>query len=745
MTTNNINTKETFSVIGMSCASCSASVENILKTQNGVVDAKVNFANSSVLVEYNHSNIQSASLKKSVQEIGYDLIIEDEKDDSHNSFEEIQKSEFKKLKIQTIGAITFSIPLVIIGMFFTHIPYFNLIMLALSAPVVLVFGRRFFINAFKQLKHLNVNMDTLVATSTGVAFIFSLFNTFYPEFWTNNGLEAHVYYEAAGAIIAFILLGKFLEEKAKSNTSSAIKKLIGLQPKTVIKILNDGSEQIISIKDVSQGDLLIAKPGEKIAVDGSIKSGHSFVDESMISGEPIPVEKLEGHKVFAGTINQKGNFKFIAEKVGSETMLAQIIKMVQEAQGSKAPVQKLVDKIASIFVPIVIGLSIITFISWMILGGENAFSHALLTSITVLVIACPCALGLATPTAIMVGIGKGAENQILIKDAESLELIKKVNALVLDKTGTITEGKPLVTDIIWLNKTDEEMFKAVLMSIENQSEHPLAEAVVSKLREDNIISQDISDFENLPGKGVKARFNKQNYYVGNNRLLEDLSINLSSAFSQQAEMLRLEAKTVVYFSNSQKVISIIAITDKVKESSVNAIRNLKEKNIEVYMLTGDNFQTAKAVAKLTAIDNFQAETLPSEKADFIKELQQKGKIVAMVGDGINDSQALAQADVSIAMGKGSDIAIDVAKITLITSDLNSIPKAISLSNQTVNAIKQNLFWAFIYNIIGIPVAAGILYPFYDFLLNPMIAAAAMAFSSVSVVLNSLRIKWKALN
>lgn len=745
MTTNNINTKETFNVIGMSCSSCSASVENILKTQYGVVDAKVNFANSSVLVEYNHTNIQSASLKKSVQEIGYDLIIEDDKDDSHNSFEEIQKSEFKKLKFQTIGAITFSIPLVIIGMFFTYIPYFNLIMLALSAPVVLIFGRRFFINAFKQLKHLKVNMDTLVATSTGVAFIFSLFNTFYPEFWTNNGLEAYVYYEAAGAIIAFILLGKFLEEKAKSNTSSAIKKLIGLQPKTVIKILNDGSEQIISIKDVAHGDLLIAKPGEKIAVDGSIKSGHSFVDESMISGEPIPIEKLEGHKVFAGTINQKGNFKFIAEKVGSETMLAQIIKMVQEAQGSKAPVQKLVDKIASIFVPIVIGLSIITFISWMLLGGENAFSHALLTSITVLVIACPCALGLATPTAIMVGIGKGAENQILIKDAESLELIKKVNALVLDKTGTITEGKPLVTDIIWLNKTDEEMFKAVLMSIENQSEHPLAEAVVSKLREDNIISQDISDFENLPGKGVKASFNKQNYYVGNNRLLEDLNINFPSAFRQEAEMLRLEAKTVVYFSNSKKVISIIAITDKVKESSVDAIRKLKEKNIEVYMLTGDNFQTAKAVAKQTAIDNFQAETLPSEKADFIKELQQKGKIVAMVGDGINDSQALAQANISIAMGKGSDIAIDVAKITLITSDLNSIPKAISLSNQTVNAIKQNLFWAFIYNIIGIPIAAGILYPFYDFLLNPMIAAAAMAFSSVSVVLNSLRIKWKALN
>ncbi len=744
MKPNNIIKTETFGVFGMSCTSCSANAESFLNSQEGVINAKVNFASSSVLLEYNKNTVQPDILRTSLKEIGFDLIIEDSNNVSGSSLEDIQKKEYKKLKLQTTGAIVFTVPLVIIGMFFMNIPYFNFIMLALSAPVVLIFGQRFFISGFKQIKYFRANMDTLVATSTGVAFLFSLFNTFYPEFWTSRGLVAHVYYEAAGAIIAFILLGKLLEEKAKSNTSSAIKKLIGLQSKTVIKINKHGTESIVQIKNVSKGDLLLVKPGEKIPVDGIIKLGHSFVDESMISGEPIPVEKAEGKKVFAGTINQKGSFRFEAEKVGKETLLAQIIKLVQEAQGSKAPVQKLVDKIASIFVPIVIGISIITFIIWVLAGVDNSFSHALLTSITVLVIACPCALGLATPTAIMVGIGKGAENNILIKDAESLQTVKKVNAIVLDKTGTITEGKPVVTDIIWLKKTHIKEYQAILSAIEKQSEHPLAEAVVEKLKENNTNLFEITDFENIPGKGVKAKSKDETYFVGNKHLLTDNQINIAQKEELKADKLRDEAKTVIYFSDSKSIIALIAIADKVKESSVKAIKILKKKGIKVFMLTGDNKQTAKAVAEQTGIVDYKAETLPSDKADFVKELQQKGYITAMVGDGINDSQALAQADVSIAMGKGSDIAIDVAKITLTTSNLNTINKALTLSKQTVKTIKQNLFWAFIYNLIGIPIAAGILYPFYDFLLNPMIAAGAMAFSSVSVVMNSLRLKWKTI-
>lgn len=735
--------KETFGVSGMSCTSCSSSVESILNAQNGVIDAKVNFASSSVLVTYDSGTVIPSDLKATIQEIGYDLILEDGTRDANENIEEHHKKEYQKLIRHTIGASIFSIPVIIIGMFFMNIAYANWISLVLTTPVVFFFGRRFFITAFKQLKHRSANMDTLVATSTGVAFLFSLFNTLYPEFWTSRGMEAHVYYEAASAIIAFILLGKLLEEKAKSNTSSAIKKLIGLQPKTVIKINDDGTEISIPIKEVVKGDKLLVKPGDKIPVDGIVLDGSSYVDESMISGEPVPVEKLKGEAVFTGTINQKGSFIFLAEKVGGETLLAQIIKMVQEAQGSKAPVQKLVDKIASVFVPVVIGISILTFIIWMIFGGEQAFTHALLTSITVLVIACPCALGLATPTAIMVGIGKGAENNILIKDAESLELAQKVNAIILDKTGTITEGKPIVTDVLWSNNTDLEINTSILFEIEKKSEHPLAEAVVEKLQDQKKKSISISDFDSITGRGVKAIYNGESFFVGNKQLMIENNIEFNQKTENKAALLRQEAKTVIYFSNHKSVIAIVAITDKIKETSKKAIQTLLGKNIAVYMLTGDNKQTAMAVAKQTGIKDFKAEVLPSEKADFVKELQQKGLTVAMVGDGINDSQALAQADISIAMGMGSDIAIDVAKMTLTTSDLNAIPKAFALSKQTVKTIKQNLFWAFIYNLIGIPIAAGVLYAFNGFLLNPMIAAAAMAFSSVSVVLNSLRLKLKS--
>lgn len=729
--------KNSFPVLGMTCASCAGSAENIVKYESGVVDASVNFATGNLTVEYLPTITNSSKLQKAVQAVGYDLLIVDETK-QQESLEAIHAEKFKKLKNKTIWAVILSLPVVAIGMFFMDMPYGNEIMWFFSTPVVLWLGKDFFINAWKQTKHRSANMDTLVALSTGIAYLFSVFNMLFMDFWHQRGLHAHVYFEAAAVVITFILLGKLLEEKAKGNTSTAIKKLMGLQPKTVMVILPDGTEKQIAIEDVTVGSIILVKPGEKIAVDGMVTSGNSYVDESMLSGEPVPVLKKENEKVFAGTINQKGSFQFKAVKVGKETMLAQIIKMVQDAQGSKAPVQKLVDKIAGIFVPIVIGIAILTFITWLVLGGENAVAQALMAAVTVLVIACPCALGLATPTAIMVGVGKGAENGILIKDAESLELARKVSAIVLDKTGTITEGRPQVTGVKWLD--DKDATKDILISIEKQSEHPLAEAVVKNF--EGVQTVVLSDFDSITGKGAKASYMGETYFVGNKKLLAENNITISNQLLGQADEWSKESKTVIWFTDSKQALAVIAISDKIKETSVEAIKQMQDMGIELYMLTGDNEATAKAIAEQTGIKHYKAEVLPQYKADFVKELQQQGKTVAMVGDGINDSTALATADVSIAMGKGSDIAMDVAKMTIISSDLTKIPQAIRLSKQTVLTIKQNLFWAFIYNLIGIPLAAGILYPINGFLLNPMIAGAAMALSSVSVVSNSLRLKWE---
>ncbi|WP_395092669.1 heavy metal translocating P-type ATPase [Vaginella massiliensis] len=729
--------KNTFPVLGMTCASCAGSAESIVKYEPGVVNASVNFATGNLTVEYLPNITDASKLQKAIQSIGYDLLIEDETN-QQETLEAIHTQKFQKLKTKTIWAVILSLPVVVIGMLFMDIPYANLIMWVFSTPVVLWLGRDFFINAWKQTKHRSVNMDTLVALSTGIAYLFSVFNMLFADFWHQRGLHAHVYFEAAAVIIAFILLGKLLEEKAKGNTSSAIKKLMGLQPKTVIVIQTDGTEKQTAIEDVNAGDVILVKPGEKIAVDGMVTSGNSYVDESMLSGEPVPVLKKENEKVFAGTINQKGSFQFKAVKVGKETMLAHIIKMVQDAQGSKAPVQKLVDKIAGIFVPVVIGIAILTFILWFILGGDNGVVQGLLAAVTVLVIACPCALGLATPTAIMVGVGKGAENGILIKDAESLELAKKVDAIILDKTGTITEGRPEVTGVQWLNNDDAT--KDILLSIEKQSEHPLAEAVVKHL--DGATTTTLTQFDSITGKGAKANHNNETYFVGNKKLLRENNISIAEQLQNQTDEWGKQSKTVIWFADSKQALSVLAISDKIKETSVQAIKEMQDMGIDLYMLTGDNEATAKAIAEQTGIKHYKAEVLPQHKADFVKELQSKGKVVAMVGDGINDSTALATADVSIAMGKGSDIAMDVAKMTIISSDLTKIPQAIRLSKQTVATIKQNLFWAFIYNVIGIPVAAGILYPVNGFLLNPMIAGAAMALSSVSVVSNSLRLKWK---
>src|SRR5664280_2811970 len=739
-----IKITKTYPVTGMHCASCAVRTEAFVRKLPGISSANVNYADTSINVEFLPGEISPSEMKKAVQSLGYDIII-----DEANSLElkeEAQRTYYNEIRSNTIGAAVLSVPLVIIAMFFMHIPYANFIMMALATPVVFWFGRQFPVGAWKQLKHSSSNMDTLVALSTGIAYLYSAVITLFPKLLSGKGIDAHVYFAASAVIVTFILLGRMFEEKAKANTSSALKKLIGLQAKTVIAIMSNGEQKEIPISQVVQGDILLVKPGNKIAVDGIIVSGTSFVDESMISGEPLAVEKNEGSKIFAGTINQKGSFQFRAEKVGGDTLLAQIIKMVREAQGSKAPIQHLVDKIAGIFVPVVISVAILSGLIWYFSGVDNALTRSLLTIVTVLIIACPCALGLATPTAIMVGIGKGADNGILIKDAESLEISHKIDVVVLDKTGTITLGEPVVQNNAWKKNIDSDKYSAILLAIQKSSEHPLAEPMVRFLEKAGASGNNLKvHAESIPGKGIKAVIGTDIYFVGNRKLMEENGIVTDDELIVLADAWQNEAMTLSFFADSGRVLSVTAISDEIKESSVVAIRQLHDLGIEVHMLTGDNEQSAKVAAKKAGIDSFRAEALPQDKDDYIKSLQENGKIVAMAGDGINDSQAMARADVSIAMGKGSDIAIDVARMTIISSDLTKIPQAIKLSKLTVATIKQNLFWAFIYNIIGIPVAAGILYPFTGFLLNPMIAGAAMALSSVSVVTNSLRLRFKSLN
>lgn len=748
--------QETFPVTGMSCASCAARIDKTLNHQPGVEKASVNYASGMATVEYDPSQSSPEALQKAVQAAGYDLLVQKDK----NTLEEAEQAhdrKFSALKFRTTWAIILSIPVVIIGMFLMDMPYANLIMWLLSTPVVFWLGRSFFVNAWKQLRHGSANMDTLVAISTGIAYVFSLFNMLFPGFWLSRGIHPHVYFEAASVIIAFILLGRLLEEKAKGNTSSAIKKLMGLQPKTVTVVVNEKGkmknekggeieegkgreEREVAIEEIRPGDIILVKPGERIAVDGIVTEGSSYVDESMLSGEPVAVAKQKNAKVFAGTINQKGSFLFSAEKVGTDTLLAKIIHMVQDAQGSKAPVQQLVDKIAGIFVPTIIGIAVLSFAAWMLLDGTGGFTHGLLAMVTVLIIACPCALGLATPTAIMVGIGKGAERGILIKDAESLETAKKIDTVVLDKTGTVTEGKPVVSELVWDVQTEDAA--NIFYSLEKLSEHPLADAVVRHLEKAQHV--DISNFRSITGRGVTGEWHGHTYYAGNRKLLEENGIAVSPTLTREADRLTADAQTVIWLADEEKALAIAGITDRIKETSIRAVSELQSAGIEVYMLTGDNEATAREIAGKAGIAHYQAGVLPQDKAAFISRLQSEGRKVAMVGDGINDSAALAQADLSIAMGTGSDIAMDVAKMTIISSDLTKIPEAFKLSRLTVRTIRQNLFWAFIYNIIGVPIAAGVLYPINGFLLNPMIAGAAMAFSSVSVVTNSLRLRGKKI-
>jgi Cu2+-exporting ATPase len=764
---------EAFPVTGMSCAACASSVESILSHTKGVQQAEVNFATELVWVEYEES-LSPEDLHEALKKVGYGLLWSD--DESGDELAEAQKKaheeHYYQVKTRTIASILLSIPVIIIGMGFMDWTPGRWISLVLSLPVLFYFGRHFYVNAWKQARHGQSNMDTLVALSTGIAFLFSLFNTLFPQVLLSRGYEVHVYYEAAVVIIAFVSLGKWLEERAKSNTSTALKKLMGLQPKNVhIWMAKDsadrsslsdnfdvqqGEEQVMPLKWVKEGQIIIVRPGEHVPVDGQVIFGESYVDESMITGEPIGVLKKKGERVYAGTINQKGSFYFIAEKVGKQTYLSQIISRVQQAQGSKAPVQKLVDRIAGVFVPFVLGIAVLSMVVWMVVGGQEMITQAILAAVAVLVIACPCALGLATPTAIMVGIGKGAEHQILIKDAQSLELAHKVDTVVLDKTGTLTQGRPALTDEKWFLdglEKEQSSVAAIIWAIEHQSEHPLSEAFLAHYQSDYNSSEDkivLTRFESMTGKGVEAEDQEGNSYtLGSISYLRDRYKNQWNAevLSSQEDQFRQwegQAKTVIGFIMNEELRALFALADPLKPTAKGGIDALGRQGLRVIMLSGDSSKTAEAVAKELGIEEVWAQMLPEQKADKIRALQAQGCIVAMVGDGINDSEALAAADVSVAMGQGSDIAMDVAKVTLISSDPGLLAKAFTLSHDTVRGIRQNLFWAFIYNIIGIPIAAGVLYPFNGFLLDPMIAGAAMAFSSVSVVTNSLRLKTKPL-
>ena len=723
-------------ISGMSCAACAVSVESMLKETEGIQSATVNYANQSAIITLENEGVDLSVAKKNIQSIGYDLLINI---NNQEDLEAIKSAELSLLKRNTLYSGLLALPVFLIGMFWMNFPYANIIMWTLTTPILAVFGRSFFINSVKQGKIGNANMDTLVALSTGVAYLYSSFNTFFPHWLESRGIEPHVYFEAAAVIIFFILLGRLMESRAKAGTSEALKNLIGLQPTDLI-VIRDGEPIKMNVADVQAGETILVKPGQKIPLDGILTEGQSYVDESMLTGEPIALDKNIGDNVFAGTINQAGSFKFKSNKSKSDTLLSSIIARVKQAQGSKAPIQKTVDKVTGIFVPAVLAIAVITFIIWSLSGTEDATLRGMLSAITVLVIACPCALGLATPTAIMVGIGKAASKGILIKDAESLETGKKIDTLILDKTGTITEGKPGVKEVLWKSGIDSKALASIFYALEEKSEHPLAAAVTEHFAEEKT-SIDLAEFSSFTGKGVLGKYADKTYYIGNLKWLESLGINIDKTLAQTAEEMLNNGDIVIYLGEDNQLVGVVSIADKVRETSKVAISKLRKMGIEVHMLTGDQKKTAASIAEKVGIDHFQSGMLPQDKGEYIKKLQQKGHKVAMTGDGINDSEALVLADLGIAMGAGTDIAMETAQVTLMHSDLMAISELLKLSKETVATIRQNLFWAFIYNIIGIPIAAGILYPISGFLLNPMIAGSAMALSSLSVVGNSLRLKY----
>ena len=734
----------TFNVTGMSCASCARTVENALN-KNEDIKASVNIATEKINIEYDENKYNFEKIKKIVENSGYGLVETLSEEEKMQMYED----KIKSLRNKLILAAVFAIPLMYISMghmMGIHLPdivnpkknaaIYSIVQLLLTIPVVYA-GKDFFIHGFKNLVRKSPTMDSLIAMGASAAIIYSLYAT-YMTITVDPEYHMNLYFESAGTIITLILLGKLLEARTKGQTSSAIKKLIGLQPKKA-KIIENGVEKEVLIENIKVGDIIVVKPGEKIAVDGKIVNGNTSVDESMITGESIPVSKNIGDKVIGGSINKNGSIQFEATEIGKDTVLSQIIKLVEEAQGSKAPISRMADIVAGYFVPIVIMIATITGIVWFISG--SGLTAALTFFISVLVIACPCALGLATPTSIMVGTGKGAENGILIKSGEALETAHKIKTVVLDKTGTITKGKPVLTDLKVYNSFNENEILQLAASAENNSEHPLAEAIVNGAKEKNVEFKQYNKFRAMPGYGIRATIDEKEIQIGNRKLIASRKISTEAA-EKDYEILSNEGKTPMFISVNNELAGLIAVADVVKETSKGAIERMHKLGLKVIMLTGDNEKTAKYIAKEVGIDSVIAEILPFQKSEEVKKLQEAGEFVAMVGDGINDSPALAQANVGIAIGSGTDVAIESADIVLIRNDLNDVAGAIALSKATITNIKENLFWAFFYNVIGIPFAAGIFYAFFNGpKLDPMIAAFAMSLSSVSVLMNALRLKF----
>jgi Cu+-exporting ATPase len=737
--------KTVLPIQGMTCASCVNRVEKALSSLKGVVGVNVNFATERATVEYIPEEVTVRNLKRVVQEAGYQ-VLELREEDIVEKERLLREQDLSRLKWKfIIGAILLGPILVLMYGGSLLEKWFGLskeinffIQFLLATPVQFWVGWQFYVGFWKAAKHKTSDMNTLIAVGTSAAYLYSLIVTFGPHLIMVEGLMVDVYFDTSAAIIVLILLGRFLEARAKGRTSEAIKKLIGLQPKTA-RVLRNGNEVDIPVEEVTPGDVVTVRPGEKIPVDGSVKEGYSSVDESMVTGESLPVEKKAGDTVIGATMNKTGTFKFEATKVGRDTVLSQIIRLVQEAQGSKPPIARLVDVIASYFVPVVIGIAILTFIIWYLFGPHPALTYAFLNFIAVLIIACPCALGLATPTSIMVGTGKGAENGILIRGAEALETAHQLNTIVLDKTGTLTRGEPSVTDIIEGEKFSKKEILTLAASAERGSEHPLGEAIVIKAKEENLSLLDPKDFQAIAGYGIEAMINSKKVLLGNIKLMEERKVFLNG-FLEKAEHLSSEGKTPMFLAVEGEAAGIIAVADTLKENSKEAVGALQRMGLEVVMLTGDNERTARAIAHQIGIDRVLAEVLPEMKAEEVKRLQAEGKKVGMVGDGINDAPALAQANVGIAIGTGTDVAMESSDITLIGGDLRGVVTAIALSKATIRNIRQNLFWAFAYNTILIPVAAGVLFPFWGILLNPIFAAGAMAFSSVTVVTNALRLR-----
>jgi Cu+-exporting ATPase len=754
--------KITIPIAGISCASCVATIEKALQDTPGVIAAAVNFATNAATVEYTPAMVTATDLRRAIREAGYEPLEVEEGTSPTDHEKAARIREIRVLKRKLAAGAVLTVP-VVLGSMHHWLPWVPPVLqnvwtlMALTAPVQFWVGAQFYRGAWAALKHKTSDMNTLIAVGTSAAYFYSLAMTIAPDFFRARGIAPAVHYETAAVIITLILLGRLLEAVAKGRTSQAMKRLMGLRASTA-RVIRDGTEMDIPVDEVRIGDLVVVRPGEKVPVDGVVREGGSAVDESMLTGESLPVEKKPGDPAIGATLNKTGTFRFEATKVGKDTILAQIIRLVEEAQGSKAPIQRLADYVASIFVPTVIGIAALTFLAWWLFGPQPAFLFAMLNFVAVLIIACPCALGLATPTAIMVGTGKGAELGILIRSGESLETAHKVRTIILDKTGTLTKGEPEVTDIVRVEsgepraKADqpriprpahramsEHELLRLAASLEQGSEHPLGKAIVRRAKSEGIRLSDVEGFDAIPGHGVRGQVDGRSVVLGTGRFLTESGIE-PQALLEAAEVLATQGKTPMFVAVDGRPAGLIAVADTLKENSPQAVQALRLLGLEVVMITGDNRRTAAAIAQRLGIEQVLAEVLPERKAEEIRRLQTQGKIVAMVGDGINDAPALAQADIGIAIGTGADVAMEASSITLIRGDLMGVVTAIQLSQRTMRIIKQNLFWAFVYNLLGIPLAAGVFYPFFGLLLDPMVASAAMALSSVSVVSNSLRLR-----